>query len=340
MQELARPTADARAEDRPAKKLVGRALGFAGHVIVFTMVCLLLLVVAGFLPTLIVALSWGIGLAAHGFFAVAAPLLRAPLEARAEQTLALSAPPAPATPAAPARLAAPGPSTRGLEELSAAIAHEIRSPITAAKSLVQQIAEDPASPDNAEYASVAVAELDRVERSIAHLLRFARDEALEPADVRMVDVVQAAVETMRDRAARQGATLATSIEESGTMRGDPEKLRRVVENLVGNALDAVRDAKTEGARVEVASGQNLAGDEIWVAVRDNGPGIPSEALPRIFSPFFTTKEGGTGLGLALAKKTAEAHGGTLEASTRRSGGAELLLVVPRAARRVPSEEQA
>lgn len=338
MQELARPTADARAEDRPAKKLVGRALGFAGHVIVFTMVCLLLLVVAGFLPTLIVALSWGIGLAAHGFFAVAAPLLRAPLEARAEQTLALSPPPAP--PAPPARLAAPGPSTRGLEELSAAIAHEIRSPITAAKSLVQQIAEDPASPDNAEYASVAVAELDRVERSIAHLLRFARDEALEPADVRMVDVVQAAVETMRDRAARQGATLATSIEESGTMRGDPEKLRRVVENLVGNALDAVRDAKTEGARVEVASGQNLAGDEIWVAVRDNGPGIAPEALPRIFSPFFTTKEGGTGLGLALAKKTAEAHGGTLEASTRRTGGAELLLVVPRAARRVIGEEQA
>ena len=92
--------------------------------------------------------------------------------------------------------------------------------------------------------------------------------------------------------------------------------------------------------VEVASGQNLAGDEIWVAVRDNGPGIPAEALPRIFSPFFTTKEGGTGLGLALAKKTAEAHGGTLEAGARRSGGAELLLVLPRAARRGAGEEQA
>ena len=65
---------------------------------------------------------------------------------------------------------------RALSELSASIAHEIRNPITAAKSLVQQIRESPAAPENAEYARVAVEELDRVERSISHLLRYAREE--------------------------------------------------------------------------------------------------------------------------------------------------------------------
>jgi signal transduction histidine kinase len=74
--------------------------------------------------------------------------------------------------------------TRSLEELSASIAHDIRNPIAAARSLVQQMGEDPNSPENVDYARVALDELGRVERSITHLLRFARDEALRPCPCR------------------------------------------------------------------------------------------------------------------------------------------------------------
>ena len=252
----------------------------------------------------------------HGFFAVAAPMIRGPLERHTAEVLA------------PRDSEVPR-STRSLEELSAAIAHEIRNPITAAKSLVQQIAEDPGAPENAEYAAVAVAELDRVERSIVHLLRFAREESLVLGETTMTEVVQKAVETLRDRAARIGARVTIAVEETGTLRADSEKLRDVVVNLLANALDAVEEAKLGEPKIEIESGTNLARTEVWVAVRDDGPGFDEATLAKAFAPFHTSKKTGTGLGLALARKTIEAHGGTIEARTRPEGGAEILFSIPR-----------
>jgi signal transduction histidine kinase len=302
-----------------ARRIVGRQLGFLGHCVVYSMTCALLLVTAGPTAALVVAVSWGIGLAAHGFFAVAAPMMRPALERHTARLLTTTAQPA----------LMEGRPSRSLEELSAAIAHEIRNPITAAKSLVQQMAEDPSSGRNAEYAAVAIAELDRVERSIGHLLRFARDEAVEAVDMDLGDVVRAVVDSLRERVSRAGVSLVTSVDEVGTMRGDPEKLRRVVENLVSNAVEALEEAKTPDPCIDVACGANLAGDSIWVAVRDNGPGIPPDALPEIFRPFFTTRANGTGFGLALSKKTVDAHGGTIEAGPSPSGGAQVVFTVPR-----------
>jgi signal transduction histidine kinase len=137
------------------------------------------------------------------------------------------------------------------------------------------------------------------------------------------------VETLRDRAARAGASIVTSIDDTGAIRGDTDKLRRVVENLVSNALDALEQARTPNPCIDVASGANLAGDSVWVAVRDNGPGIPADLLPAVFGPFFTTKDNGTGFGLALSKKTIDAHGGTIEAGPSPSGGAEIVFTVPK-----------
>ena len=81
---------------------------------------------------------------------------------------------------------------RSMQQLSANIAHEIRNPITAAKSLVQQMEEDPAAASNVEYARVALEELERVERSVSHLLRFARDEEMGFSELRLADVIASA----------------------------------------------------------------------------------------------------------------------------------------------------
>jgi signal transduction histidine kinase len=220
-----------------------------------------------------------------------------------------------------------GRHARSLEALSASIAHEIRNPITAAKSLVQQLGEDPGSGENVEYAKVALAELERVERSISHLLRFAREEELELREVRLGDVVDSALESFRDRVERQGVTLARDTESAGGLEGDPEKLRRVVINLVGNALDAVEGRPA--ARLEVAAGENLAGNEAWLRVRDNGPGIEPERLERIWSPFHTSKAAGTGLGLAITRKLVEAHQGTIEVDSRPGEGTEFVVRFPK-----------
>jgi signal transduction histidine kinase len=222
-----------------------------------------------------------------------------------------------------------GEHTRRIEEISASIAHEIRNPITAAKSLVQQMGEDPGSSENVEYAEVALEELDRVEKSISHLLRFAREEEFQISEMRMAEVIPSAVETFRDRLDRSGVDVSMAIDADGTMRGDPEKLRRVVINLISNALDALLESETPRPRIEIQTGDNLAGTEVWLRVRDNGPGIDPDRLQEIFSPFYTSKEGGTGLGLAISKKVVDAHGGSIEVDSGPGRGTEFVVTFPK-----------
>ena len=222
-----------------------------------------------------------------------------------------------------------GQHARSLEQLSASIAHEIRNPITAAKSLVQQMGEEPTAVENVEYARVALEELHRVERSVSHLLRFARDEEMRVSEVRMAEVIASALETFRDRLARTGVVLEQQIDCEGPLLGDPEKLRRVVINVVANAVDALDESGTQSPRIIVQMGENLAGSEVWLRVSDNGPGIDPEAVKKMFSPFYTSKAGGTGLGLPICKKLVEAHGGTIEVRSEVGGGAEFLLTFPK-----------
>jgi signal transduction histidine kinase len=222
-----------------------------------------------------------------------------------------------------------GEHSQSLEQLSASIAHEIRNPITAAKSLVQQIGEQPESPDNPEYARVAVEELARVERSITHLLRFARDEEMRVDEVRMVDVLESALETFRDRVSRDGVEIVRNFDCDGALEGDADKLRRIVINLVGNGIDALVETRVEHPRMEISLGENLAGSEVWVRIRDNGRGIDDELREKIFRPFVTSKSGGTGLGLPITKKLVESHGGTIELMSAPGEGAEFVLTIPK-----------
>jgi len=220
--------------------------------------------------------------------------------------------------------------SRSLEKLSASIAHEIRNPITAAKSLVQQMGEDPAGMDNVEYAKVALEELERVERSISHLLRFAREEDMRRVEVRMSEVLDSALETFRERAAREGIEFERRFDCEGRLLGDAEQLRRVVINLVGNAVDSLLDARIVDPRIQVSMGENLAGTEVWVRIVDNGIGIDEELYEKIFNPFYTSKEHGTGLGLPITKKLVEAHRGEIEVESAPDGGAVFLLTFPKA----------
>jgi signal transduction histidine kinase len=305
-----------------ARRRANRKLSFISHFVSYVTVCTFLLFVAGFRPAFIVALSWGIGIVFHYFFALAAPELRQRLidrEVNREVEVSVSR----------ERRSIEEKNARQIEQLSASIAHEIRNPITAAKSLVQQMGEDPNSEDSVAYANVALEELDRVERSISHLLRFAREEEIRMGEVRLRDVVTSATETFRDRVERTGIRIYQEIDSDGVMRGDPEKLRRVIINLIGNALDALEEAKVADASIQISAGENLAGTEVWLRVQDNGPGMDPATIDRIFNPFFTSKTSGTGLGLALSKKVVDAHGGSIEATSNLGEGTEFLLTFPK-----------
>jgi len=317
-----RELSDEERRYREAQKRVNAKLGFLFHFVPYLAVCTMLLFVAGFRPALMVAVFWGIGVFFHYFGAVAAPGLRSRMIEREVYREVSDVAPR-------ERRSIEGRHARSIEQLSASIAHEIRNPITAAKSLVQQMGEDPASGENVDYAKVALDELDRVERSISHLLRFAREEEIQISELRLADVLDSALETFRDRFERMGLELEREIESPGLMRGDPEKLRRVLINLVGNALDALEEASVPEPRLRILAGENLAGTEVWVRVRDNGPGMDPTTLHKIFSPFYTSKSEGTGLGLAISKKLVDAHGGSIEADSQPGQGTEFVVTFPK-----------
>jgi signal transduction histidine kinase len=308
---------------RAARRRANLRLAFYTHFAVFISVIMLLIVTTrSFRVAAIVALSWGVAVFLHYFWTIVAPDLRErwvqkEVGQRVDGNVSSE------------RRKVENRHVRSLEDLSASIAHEIRNPITAAKSLVQQMGEDPGSGTNLEYAGVALEELDRVERSISHLLRFARDEDLRFVDLEMADVVHSALDTFRERIARMGVAVDCQLDTQGSMRGDPEQLRRVVINLIGNAIDAMEGAGTAEPKLTIMSGDNLAGTEVWVRLQDNGPGIPVETRAKIFDPFFTTKSSGTGLGLALSKKVVDAHGGCISVESSPQHGTEFVLSFPK-----------
>jgi signal transduction histidine kinase len=323
-----RPSDDAETRDhqrlvRRARRRANRRIAFLTHFGSFLATLAILLVATRSIRlVLLVAFSWGIGVFVHYLWAMAAPRLRDRWIDREVGTRS-------ARGVESERRAVESRSRRSVEALSASIAHEIRNPITAAKSLVQQMGEDPASEENLEYAGLALSELDRVERSISHLLRYARDEEPRFARLELREVAMAAVAGLRDRAESAGIELALDFDVPGEMRGDFEKLRRVIENLITNAIDALLGAGVAQPRIELLGGRSLAGDELWLRVIDNGPGIDEADGERIWSPFHTTKDAGTGLGLALSRKTIEAHGGRIELEMGRHPGAEFVISFPR-----------
>lgn len=300
---------------REAEEAADKRVSFYKHLVAYGMIVLFMFIQGGWDAGIVIGLLWGTFLAVRGYTVIWAPEQRARW---IKDEMARKA-----------ALDERGKSSKRLEDLSASIAHEIRNPITAAKSLLQQMGEDPTSAENVEYAKIALAELDRVERSITHLLRYARDEEVRVEEMRLAEVAESALESFKERLEKKHIAVTRDFDGEGAMRGDPEKLRRVVINLVGNAIDALEDGAVEKPEIVVSMGQDLAGRELWLKVKDNGPGMEAAQIEKIWSPFHTTKTTGTGLGLAITKKLVEAHGGSIEVHSEPGRGAEFALHLPR-----------
>ncbi len=213
-----------------------------------------------------------------------------------------------------------------LDELTATFAHEIRNPIAAAKSLVQQMGEDPTSVENVEYAKVALDELARVERSVSHLLKYAKEEDYNFDNVNLSGVLDGALTQLRSKLEANSVKVSRNYLTGPTVRADADKLRQVFSNMIDNAIDAMGSTTGE-RRLEVAIHRGRGG-VATVILRDNGCGIPEDKISKIFNPFYTSKETGTGLGLGVAKKVIDAHRGTIEVSSELGVGTEFVVSIP------------
>ncbi|HEY8644293.1 MAG TPA: ATP-binding protein [Gaiellaceae bacterium] len=217
-------------------------------------------------------------------------------------------------------------------ELAAGVAHEINNPLFAILGLTEFLLKE------AEPESKALQRLELIQQTgleikeiVRALLDFARENAEERHVVPLEEVVQATVDLVRRTNAHKGVELVDSYDASGApVTASPNQLKQIFLNLIANA----RQAMPNGGTVKVDVRQD--GDWVIASVSDDGPGIEPRVLERVFEPFFTTKRptGGTGLGLSVSLGIAEAHGGSLTASSDPGRGATFTLRLPISAEQV------
>ncbi len=210
-----------------------------------------------------------------------------------------------------------------LGQMAAVVAHEVKNPLAGIKGVVQVLIRR-RPPGDAEVTVLAdvVDRIDALNELIQDLLLFARPRALrlQTLDLRML-LQQTIAALARDPVAAGVAVTLTM--EPTTVRGDAALLRGAFLNLLLNAAQAI-----EGAGQITVRG---AADEhaCRVEIVDSGPGVPSELRDRIFEPFFTTRSRGGGLGLPIARRTIELHGGTLTLDCPATGGTVVAIDLPR-----------
>jgi signal transduction histidine kinase len=218
-----------------------------------------------------------------------------------------------------------------LGTLAAGIAHEIRNPLTSLKArlytLEKHLQVVPAARKDTDIIS---AEISRLERIVQDVLSFARpsDPKLETiaADTLIREVQGLMSPNLENRAVQ----LIVESSPELFIRADSGHLKQVLINLVRNAADAIDGAGTVTLRVR-ATRAPLDGretDAVVLEVSDTGKGIPPEIEKRLFDPFFSTKETGTGLGLPIAARIVERHGGVLQYQTRPGRGTTFGIVLP------------
>lgn len=199
-----------------------------------------------------------------------------------------------------------------LGSMSSVMAHELRNPLASLKGHAQLLVEDLEDLADARRKTKAervVAEAERLEDLTTSLLDFVRDGPIERTPIAPADLVARALADLD--ASRVDVRHETA---KAMLHADPMRLARALHNVVDNALKT-----NEEGKVELVVGS--LGRDVAVSVRDHGPGIEPGTESRIFEPFVTTRVRGTGLGLAVARRIAEQHGGTLTAENHPEGGA-------------------
>jgi signal transduction histidine kinase len=168
----------------------------------------------------------------------------------------------------------------------------------------------------------------RVADIVQNLRGFTRLDRAEDNDADVNEAIAAALVMLRGRLDRSGITVEEHKGDLPLVAGSSAQLNQVFLNLLVNAMQAIDAARRDDGRITITTEEK--GSEIWVAVTDNGCGISEENLPRIFTPFFTTKEigDGTGLGLSITRGIVQDHGGQLQVESVAGEGTCFRVILP------------
>jgi two-component system, NtrC family, sensor histidine kinase PilS len=231
-------------------------------------------------------------------------------------------------------------------ELAASMAHEIKNPLASIRSAVEQFTSPRITDDDrVKLTRMVVRESDRLSRLLSDFIDFTRVRVGDRESVEINGLVRdvLVVVAQHPDADRRGVVFRTSLPPDGAyLDGATDILHRALFNLVLNAVQFSPDGGEVWVTVENADDMSDVPDvgvsrPMRVRVRDQGPGVPDDEVSRLFDPFFTTRHGGSGLGLALVHRAVEAHHGVILVESPAEGGAQFTMYLPGAKHEIAVE---
>lgn len=210
-------------------------------------------------------------------------------------------------------------------ELAAMIVHEIRNPLTTVLMGLTAFQTMNLSARAQERLRLALEEAERLKRLLNEILMYAKRQVLQASELEVNQLITEMLESLRNLpAAAQRNLEFVSALPSAYIWGDRDKLKQVFINLVRNACEAV----DEGERVTWQVEPGRIANQVCISVHNGGLPIPAEVLPKLGTPFFTTKSSGNGLGLAIVKQIVEAHQGEFEIASTTDTGTIISIHLP------------
>jgi two-component system sensor histidine kinase PilS (NtrC family) len=219
--------------------------------------------------------------------------------------------------------------------LSAAIAHEIRNPLASISGSMELLRDAPgADPDSRKLMDIAVREVDRLNALVTSLLEYARPRTEERRVLSLNDEVSEVVAVFQGERRGERQDIRVSVETSGAAHVEAAggQLRQIVWNLLRNAADAMAAGGTITVKIaaEASAGDGTVQPWTRLTFTDTGSGIPRADLDHIFEPFFSTKSGGSGLGLPTVARIVDDHRGTIEVESEVGRGTTVIIRLPAA----------
>jgi len=219
-----------------------------------------------------------------------------------------------------------------LGRVAAGLAHELRNPLASMSGSIELLRSGAPRPEDRRLMDIVLREAARLDELVGRFLEYTRPAAPRRALVDLVRLAGETLEVFRNDPASARVGVAGELHEAQAAC-DPDQIRQVLWNLLANATQALQGQAAEGralaGHIQVRCGLEAAGMAL-LEVEDDGPGIPPEDLPQIFTPFFTTKASGSGLGLATVQRLVDANGGTVTVRSAVGQGARFTVRLPRA----------
>jgi signal transduction histidine kinase len=211
------------------------------------------------------------------------------------------------------------------EMMIAALAHEIKNPLNSMKGAGQYLYNKYGNiADIKEFTGIIISEIERLDRYLNEFLSFSRGIKLRLKTTNIATLITGIVMTVK-----HSFPCEISVTANGHVPDisvDAEQLRQVLVNLLSNAKDALFEGNSVRPRVDITA--RADNRNVYISVIDNGAGMTGQVMKNIFVPFYTTKDSGIGIGLAISKTIIEKHGGKIKVRSTPGKGSEFILVLP------------